>query len=54
MRLKHHLTLKPVDEFLDILPLALEYLPNKAEIKAAETSKPIITKETTLRETITQ
>ena len=51
---KASLDFKPVDKFLDILPFSLEYLPNKAEITAAKTSKPIITKETTLREMITQ
>ena len=51
---KASLDFKPVDKFLDILPFALEYLPNKTEITAAEISKPIITKETTLREMITQ
>ena len=45
---------KPVDEFLDILPLALESMPEDNKQNSSDIRKTIIKKDNSLRETITQ
>ena len=45
---------KPVDEFLDILPLALESMPEENKQNSSDIRKTIIKKDNSLRETITQ
>ena len=43
-----------VDEFLDILPLALESMPEENKQNSSDIRKTIIKKDNSLRETITQ
>ncbi len=45
---------KPVDEFLDILQLALESIPKEVKQSSSKICKPIINNENPLGETITQ
>lgn len=51
---KDAIEFKPVDEFLDILPLALESVPEESKQNSSKICKPIIKNKNPVGETITQ